>query len=182
MRGMTRAFEQLFGVADAFEGIQVSGRIDPLILNDALSAAGLSPALEASRLQAFKEVYAAMLREELATATRQRVLPGVRDLVATLAERPNVAIGLLTGNYAMAAEIKLGHFDLWSPFPWGAFGEDGNHRNDLLPVALERARQRGHAPVSARDVLVIGDTPHDVECAHSGGAIAVAVATGTAHV
>ena len=86
------------------------------------------------------------------------------------------------GRFKIAAQIKLEHFDLWSPFPWGAFGEDGAHRNALLPVALERARRLGHEPISPRHVLVIGDTPHDVACAHAGGAVAMAVATGTANV
>src|SRR5205823_6229837 len=69
-------------------------------------------------------------------------------------------------------------FDLWKYFPVGAFGGDSADRNELVPVALRRAHDRGIADVPASSVLVVGDTPHDVACAHAVGAVAVAVATG----
>ena len=51
-------------------------------------------------------------------------------------------------------------------------------RNDLFPVAVERARAHGVPALAPRDIVVIGDTPHDVACARSGGAVAVGVTTG----
>ena len=104
-------------------------------------------------------------------------LPGVRTLLDTLAARDDVSLALLTGNFRESAEIKLAHFDLWRYFAWGAFGEEAFERNHLLPIALDRHRER-HAPIDAADVIVIGDTPHDIRCARSGGARVVAVATG----
>ena len=47
---------------------------------------------------------------------------------------------------------------------------------DLVPVAQRRFHaQFGHDPAR---IIVIGDTPRDIECAHAHGAIAVGVATG----
>jgi phosphoglycolate phosphatase-like HAD superfamily hydrolase len=44
------------------------------------------------------------------------------------------------------------------------------------------AARRAHALLGTRfrpgDVVVIGDTPHDIDCARAFGAVAVAVATG----
>jgi phosphoglycolate phosphatase-like HAD superfamily hydrolase len=44
------------------------------------------------------------------------------------------------------------------------------------------AARRAHALLGSRfeptDVIVIGDTPHDIDCARAFGAVAVAVATG----
>jgi phosphoglycolate phosphatase-like HAD superfamily hydrolase len=78
--------------------------------------------------------------------------------------------------------VKLGHFDLWRYFTCGAFGGDAADRNALVPFALERARACGLPDIPDEDILVVGDTPHDVTCAHAAGATAVAVATGTSSV
>jgi phosphoglycolate phosphatase len=91
-----------------------------------------------------------------------------------------VFLALLTGNFADAAQAKLSYFDLWRYFVCGAFGDDAGDRNALVAVALDRTRRCGFPPVAPRDVIVIGDTPHDVACAAASGAVAVAVATGFA--
>ena len=93
--------------------------------------------------------------------------------------RDDMALGLLTGNFEEGARIKLQHFDLWKYFRCGAFGDDASDRNDLVPVAMQRARDCGLVDASPSDVVVIGDTPNDVECARVVGATPVAVATGS---
>ena len=107
------------------------------------------------------------------------VMPGIRELLEVLRTRDEVSVGLLTGNFVEGARIKLEYFDLWKYFPWGAFGGDSASRNDLVPVALARAREHGVNDVAPANVLVVGDTPNDVECALVAGATPVAVATGS---
>ncbi len=113
-----------------------------------------------------------------APSPSQRVLPGVRHLLDTLASRDDAYLALLTGNFRRGAEIKLRHFGLWDYFEGGAFGDDAHERNALLEAALTDIRTRGGPAFLARDVVVIGDTPLDVAVATNGGARAVAVATG----
>ena len=86
---------------------------------------------------------------------------------------------LLTGNFEQSARIKLEHFDLWRYFRCGAFGDDAADRNALVPFAVERARRCGLDTAALEAIVVIGDTPHDVACARAGGAVPIAVATGT---
>jgi len=77
------------------------------------------------------------------------------------------------------AKIKLDAVDLSRHFrwEWGAFGSDSHIRNDLVPVALQRAQAAGwHGTFD--DVVVIGDTPFDIACAKIAGACSVAVASG----
>jgi phosphoglycolate phosphatase-like HAD superfamily hydrolase len=85
---------------------------------------------------------------------------------------------LLTGNFEAGAKIKLEHFDLWRYFRCGAFGDDAADRNELVPFAVDRARRCGLPEIDAADILVVGDTPHDVACAHAVGAVPIGVATG----
>ena len=90
-----------------------------------------------------------------------------------------MALGLLTGNFVEGARIKLEYFDLWKYFRCGAFGDDASDRNHLVPVAIERARECGFIDAAPTDVVVIGDTPHDIACARAVGAMPIAVATGS---
>jgi phosphoglycolate phosphatase len=106
------------------------------------------------------------------------VLPGVAELLATAAAHPQVAQGLLTGNVRRGAQVKLGHHGLWEFFPVGAFADDGEHRNELGPHALRRARDHWGVQFAPERVWIVGDTPHDISCARAFGARALAVATG----
>ncbi|BCS35543.1 hypothetical protein TBR22_A47760 [Luteitalea sp. TBR-22] len=177
-RSMKRAVEVTMGVDHALEGIPVAGRTDSIILRDAVRAidgSEITPDLQAR----IRDNYCVILREELErVGGGPGVLPGVRQLIATLEGDPSWHIALLTGNFSVSAEIKLGYFDLWKHFPWGAWGEDAVHRNDLLPVALQRYQARTGETIDPRDVVIIGDTPNDVEVARVGGARSVCVATG----
>jgi phosphoglycolate phosphatase-like HAD superfamily hydrolase len=80
----------------------------------------------------------------------------------------------------LGAEIKLRHFQLWDFFELGAFGDDHENRDSLASVALSRGRQIIDESLKGEDILVIGDTPLDVQCAKSIGAKSLAVATGGA--
>jgi phosphoglycolate phosphatase len=172
---MTRAFEDLFAVPDAFRDIPMPGRTDSWILADAAAAHGV-PAAELVR---FRDVYLTHLATELdKPGPPKTVMPGVRALLDALADRPDVYLALLTGNYERAAQVKLGYFDLWRYFPCGAFGDDAPDRNGLLPRALARIAACGGPAVSPLDAVVVGDTPLDVACAAASGARSIAVATG----
>ena len=177
LRAMNHAFHQMFGIEDGFTGIPVAGRTDRVIIEDALSGSGLPPSEEA--VGRFRVRYGELLREQIDhPGPRKGVMPGVRALLDSLAVHHRAAVALLTGNFPETAQIKLEHFLLWEYFDWGVFGDEASDRNDLMPIAMDRARARGLAPIEAGNVLVVGDTPADIECAAVVGATAVAVATG----
>ena len=175
-RAMARAFEELFSVSDAFRDIQMAGRTDTWILSNAAATHGILP----SDLTAFENAYLAHLARELEPPNpRKMMMPGIRPLLDALASRDDTYLALLTGNYEKAARLKLEHFDLWRYFACGAFADDAPDRNSLLPKALARIRACGGPAVQPADVIVVGDTPHDVACALAAGARPVGVATGS---
>jgi len=106
------------------------------------------------------------------------LLPGVLELLESLADRPDVTLGLLTGNWEAGARIKLSRFGLNRFFPFGAFGSDATDRDDLPPVALERAAEHTGQAFRPEEALIIGDSVHDVGCARAHGIPVLAVATG----
>jgi phosphoglycolate phosphatase-like HAD superfamily hydrolase len=131
-------------------------------------------------LNRFRDQYLANLTEEIVHPGPQKgVLPGIRPLLDDLRLRPEVSIGLLTGNFEGGARIKLEHFDLWHFFSCGAFADDGPDRNSLFAYAVTRLEACGVADVRPSEVVIVGDTPLDVAVAVSAGARSVAVATGT---
>ncbi len=176
-RALNETFEELFGVAGAFDGIPVAGRTDPLLLHDALAQTGLTAAadLRARFHDRYCERLAVTILDPL---PRKGLMPGVRSLLARLEGRPDLTSALLTGNFARAARIKLEYFGLWRHFACGAYGDDAASRDELVPVAITRARRQGIAIESSAQVVVVGDTPLDIRCARAAGAWSVAVATG----
>jgi|Deesub1362B_J571_1020462.scaffolds.fasta_scaffold02992_4 phosphoglycolate phosphatase-like HAD superfamily hydrolase len=180
---MVQAFEEVFGIPDAFDGIGMSGKTDPQILNEAFEKHGLTG--DPVKNEQFKHRYFELLQENIRMdLPLKRVFPGVKELLERLHREKEVLVGLLTGNWEQGARIKLGYFGLWDYFPFGAFGDDSMDRNELLPFAIRRAERlldaRGRpAPIAPKRAVVIGDTPSDVRCAKVHGAKAVAVATGS---
>lgn len=178
-RAMNRACADLVGHDNALEGVTVAGRTDWSILGDVMRRHDNS--MDRPLLDRLSRRYVVHLAEEIQLPGKgvKDVMPGIRELVDALQRRDDVALGLLTGNFIEGARIKLEYFDLWKHFPCGAFGGDSADRNDLVPVAIRRAREAGVADVEPSRVIVVGDTPSDVECARVVGATPVAVATGT---
>ena len=62
-RAMNRAFHDVFGVADAFVGIDLAGRTDTSIVADAFSRQRISA--DATALASFRARYLECLREEV---------------------------------------------------------------------------------------------------------------------
>ena len=176
-RGMTRAFESAFQVENALDGLKLSGMTDRKIFHNACDQAGIEYT-EAGE-QHFKEMYTRFLQEEIERANpEKKLMPGIPGLLDDLRPYPEVHLGLLTGNYRQTAKIKLAAFGLDVYFEFGAFGDDDEDRNRLLPFALQRLTERIGKPLNGAAMWVIGDTPQDVECARPHGAKALAVATG----
>ena len=198
VRAMDDAFHEVFGIRGAFEHVPMPGRTDGAILKDAFTRAIpqsqiLADALTATgvhpvdgEIARYKASYFARFAEEIhrpvpvdsATHRFKGVLPGVREVLHALDGRPDVFLGLLTGNYEQGARVKLEYFDLWRHFRCGAYGDDSLDRHALVPVAVARSRQAGCPEVVPRDVVIIGDTPLDVACARDACVSCLAVATG----
>jgi len=177
-RAMNRACQEVVGVDDAMANVEFAGRTDWSILTDIMAKYGRT--VDAALLADLRDRYVRHLGEEIqhrGTGVKD-VMPGILPLLEQLRQRDDVALALLTGNFLEGARIKLEYFDLWKYFPCGAFGGDAASRNDLVPIALTRARECGIVNGQPSKVLVVGDTPNDVECALVADATPIGVATG----
>jgi phosphoglycolate phosphatase-like HAD superfamily hydrolase len=177
VRGMNAAFRDLHGHEDALAGMTFAGRTDRAIVFEAFAQLGIDRSQAA--LDRLRDAYLAHLSAELGHPVEgARVLPGVTGILDALEAHSDIGVGLLTGNFERGAAIKLGHFDLWRRFGFGAFGDAHEDRRALVPIAIEAAEAAIGQRIAAPDVVVIGDTPLDIDCARAHGAVSVAVATG----
>ena len=177
-RAMDRAFEDAFGVTDAFAEVPMGGRTDRFLIERGLERWGIPVTRDA--LDRFRDRYLTHLTRSIHEPGHgaKGTMPGVAALLDALDARPQVATALLTGNYAAGARIKLEHFGLWHRFGWGVFGDDHAERDALARAAVAQAPARGVVLARPSQAVVVGDTPLDIACARAAGARVVAVATG----
>jgi phosphoglycolate phosphatase-like HAD superfamily hydrolase len=126
-----------------------------------------------------QRAYLSALRRELALPDpRRRVMPGVRPLLEVLAARPDVFVGLVTGNIEEGARAKLDAFGLNGYFVDGGFSSDHPERAEIARIAHERFSRRAGFRFPAERVMIVGDTELDVGCARANGFRAIAVESG----
>jgi len=179
MRAMKAAAAELFGASFRWDGIVVAGHLDPLIFAEASALNGLGG--HPQQHERFRRRYLEVLPEELRRSGEAvRAMPGIHESLEQLRADGVATLGLLTGNYAEAIPLKLGAVDIdpgW--FEVTAFGDEADSRPELVVVAMSKHERRMGSPVDPRRVVIVGDTPRDVECAHAHGCFAFAVATGS---
>lgn len=174
---MDAAFARLTGISRAFQGVAMAGRSDRAIVENALQRlreAGQEIPVD----EAFHRRFTAAYLEELSAEVWKpgpSVCAGVLRTLDAL-ERRGVVLALGTGNYAGAARIKLERFGLWSRFAFGGFGDDTPERVEVIRRAAEEAQRRCHCGLD--ELLVVGDTPGDIEAARTVGVPVLCVATG----
>jgi phosphoglycolate phosphatase-like HAD superfamily hydrolase len=177
VKAMQDAGRDLYGQHFTIDGIEFSGRLDTLIWADLTQRNGVENTdHEHDR---FRAAYGAKLAERLRTNPTAQLLPGVKALVEALDEADHATIGLLTGNYPETGRLKIQAAGLDPDlFKVNAWGCDGRARRDLPPLAMERHRQLVGRPITGESVVIIGDTPHDIDCARTHGCRSIGVATG----
>lgn len=167
----------LFGNFVADDRKRFSGGMDPIIFRELCELHGVEHREE--HHDRFRKRYHAKLVENLTPPGVVRRLPGVAELIAALAAEPVPTLGLLTGNYPETGAFKIRAAGLDpAVFRLAAWGTDGPHRRDLAPVAMRRYAELHGREVAPRDVVIIGDTPKDVDCARHSGCRVLGVATG----
>lgn len=163
-----------FGASRPVDGISTAGRTDRAIAMDLFQFHGID--FNDAHWDRYLTSYFRLLPDALQTS-RGGILPGVQGLLQQLTPRDDVELGLLTGNFATGAQLKLKHFDLHHHFDFGGYGDHHLDRDDVARDAL-RVVQSRLPQVTTDRIWVIGDTPSDIRCARAIGAKVVAVATG----
>jgi phosphoglycolate phosphatase len=171
-----QAFEELHGIPADIGEFTDAGMTDPDVgakTFEAVMHREPTPRELAELIQRRLE----HLPEAIAASEGYRVLPGVPERLRQLSHDGHL-LGLITGNGDGAAFVKLSRGDLMRWFTFGAYATAGVERAGIVRRAVERGEAMLGCDVPNSDILVVGDTPLDIEAAHAADCTAVGVATG----
>jgi phosphoglycolate phosphatase-like HAD superfamily hydrolase len=172
------AMMEVFGTVGNIDAHAFGGKTDWYTLVEVLSPEGYDAETIRQRMPTFEDAIARHLTNIIGDFPVQPC-PGVLEVVEYLHRHESAMLGLVTGNVAKTAPVKLRAAGLnpdW--FPIGAYGSDAMDRNDLPAIALERAIQHYKCAIQPEQVIVIGDTTADIACGRALGAKVIAVKTG----
>ncbi|MBN1207555.1 MAG: haloacid dehalogenase-like hydrolase [Myxococcaceae bacterium] len=177
-RAISRAFEKLHGRYDACDSFSLSGMTDRAIVRKALSIIGAEDSPQA--IDVLIDCYVSFLHEEVQRAEQRHyfVHAGMREAVAEARSRSGFAVGLGTGNVREGARVKLEHVGIYDQFAFGGFGCDHEDRVELIRHGARCGAQLLSTSLEQCRVVVIGDTPKDVDAAKGIGAVCIGVGTG----
>ena len=176
---MQRALTTAFGSSGS-PHYRYDGKTDMQIVRDLMRLEGHEDAVIDARMNVLLDDYVSGLHEELETrSTQVHRFDGVLELLDALEARPDRTLGLLTGNIEVGARAKLRAAGIDpSRFTVCAFGSDHEVRGELPAIAQRRAKEQLGLQVGGDALVIIGDTPADIDCTRAIGARAIAVATG----
>jgi phosphoglycolate phosphatase len=175
-RSWSHAFRDAFDVDGDIRKFSEVGMTDPVVARETFRGT-LGREATTDEVIRLMMRYVLRLPIEVDSSPGYRVMPGVEDLLTRLVEADTL-LGLVTGNIEGAAHIKISRARLGRFFLFGGYGSDSSVRSDLTRAAIARAGALSGREIDASEVMVVGDTPRDIEAAHGAGAIAVGVATG----
>lgn len=175
-KAFARTSELIYGIPGGTAQMQFHGRTDTSLVREFFQIHGLRSTK--ADIERFLAAYLHLLHAELSRFCGE-LCPGVRECIQGLRALPDPPlIGLLTGNIQAGAALKLAAHQLDDEFVLGAFGDEHHVRNELAVIALKKLRRHFGRALKAEEIVVIGDTQADIECAHHIGARCVATATG----
>jgi len=138
-KAMKRVLERRFNNFTYDDSYNYSGRTDWEIVEHLLDFGKIDYPRDYESLKIIFLDFAHELDKEIQNGLIPHVYLGVSNLIKTLHNINECYLGLLTGNIARGARIKLQAVKLYDYFPLGAFGDDSKHRNDLANIAINRA-------------------------------------------
>lgn len=173
-KAMDRTFKELFKVENAFEGISMAGRLDRVILKDAFE----KHALNQLELSHFYKRYEEIL-DDVLTQTEVKLYAGILKVLAYAASKQSIINVISTGNCEVGAWLKLKHAGIDHYFEHGGFGCGFVKRESLVGQVIEDIEEKHQISYDPKDIVVIGDTPHDITSGQFHHATTIAVLTGS---
>lgn len=167
------AVREIFGLHATIDGVLVHGNTDVGILRAVLRRAGVADVDFEARVP---QLVSAMCEEVRRNAADIRV--DICESIPNLLDRLRDAgklLGVASGNLETIGWAKLDAAGLRDYFSFGAFSDREEFRENIFRNGVAQARAIAGANAS---VMVVGDTPSDVEAAKKIGIPVVSVATG----
>lgn len=154
-----------------------NGNGDRLILWDLVQPIGVGRDEFLDRLVDLGDALVSYLDSIQSEGASYEVIPDAKKLLEKVIAAPHLSLGVLTGNIGIAASWKLRITGL-PDIAFGVYGHEADERDDLARLIFPKAEAYYGHSVKAEDIIIVGDTVHDVRCAKAIGAQCIIVSTG----
>jgi phosphoglycolate phosphatase len=176
-QALVDAVEAVYQVEVSLDGVPLGGMLDAQIVRLALEKYDIPPNdIRSGLADVMARIGPRYLELLNGDDRRSWLLPGVEELIDRMVT--TFTLSVLTGNATSVARAKLKAAGIDHYFPYGAYGDSADHRHELVSVVVEKVRNATGVSPQPEDVLIVGDTPRDIEAARASGARVLAVATG----
>ncbi len=157
-----------------------NGGVDRNVLRSIARDAGVTDdAVFDANFSHAREVFHEALKESIGSgAILYRANTEAHELVKLLHAKREHYLGIITGNIEMNAWLKLTTAGMREYFSFGGFADEVNDRAELARHAVEKATKHFKQSFAPREVVIIGDTVHDIRCGKHIGATTIGVTTG----
>lgn len=179
MQAFDRAFQDVFGIVNAWGEIVPDGKTDLMIFDEILEK-HLTREVSAQETEMFFSRYADYFKNQIPQSPHYRLMPGIEKLLHQLQLSEELLLGIATGNIEPVGWAKLSRGKLHPFFHFGGFGSDAKDRAEMTLISLQRGFELSGRDLPLSSVFVVGDSPYDVKAGKKLGLNTIAVATGRA--
>jgi len=169
--------QRITGFEITLAGVLIHGSTDTAILREACRQAGIPDKVLEEHYDAILEA----MRNSVAERRHEldpELMPGVEEVLGHLAQK-GALLGVASGNLEAIGWIKIEKAGLREWFRFGGFSDHFPVRPELIGHAARKARELASpGGPNGVQICVVGDTPRDIEAAHSNFLPVIAVATG----
>lgn len=176
-QAMGDALEDVFGTRGGIIDASFIGATDLGVVRELMGREGFSTDEIDARFPRLIQTYGPILKDKLAAWDNFKLCPGVPGILEKL-ETDGVMLGLVTGNCQVGAMVKLDRAGLKEYFTFGGFGDESSDRAEITRLAHERGERKAGKEISKDWVILVGDSPNDIEAAQSYGIKVLAVYSG----
>ncbi|MFH1239614.1 MAG: HAD hydrolase-like protein [Candidatus Diapherotrites archaeon] len=171
-------FLEVFNIPGKLEDIKYDGlRFQEVVREVALMHDVGEMNIESKQEEALLS-YVNHFSRNLPEDSSEYVLPGVFTLLEKINNSEHV-LGVVTGNSKLAGEKILRSAKLYDYFKIFAYGDEAKTREKIVEKALIKADEKYLIHFKDKDLVIVGDSIHDIDSGKPYNAKTIAVVTGS---
>jgi phosphoglycolate phosphatase-like HAD superfamily hydrolase len=172
------AIKRIFGVDASFSLSKFNGTVDRHNSWEMVKESGVTRKEFIKKFPAYVDAMHEVVFSLGKIKQLYEPIPSAKKLVQLLHKNPKYLLGVMTGNAKRIALWKLEHTGLLHYFSFGLYGDEADDRIELAKLVFRKAKQELHITFSPQDIIVIGDTVHDIRCGKAIGSVTIGVTSG----
>lgn len=176
-----KAFQEAHGLTlkNNFDSRDYNGLVDKHVFWKIASSVGISREHFEQKFSIMKSAFHRHLKKVVEESrVRYKPIKDAQLLVERLLKEQDYVIGLITGNTEQNAWFKLQSASMAHYFKFGVFGDEVDDRESLARLAVTKASKYFNEELLQEEIVMVGDTIHDIRAGKAINAKTIAVTSG----